>query len=96
MLILSQDGQRVVNFKDITDLYVSYIPGDNTIYCNTNNDSELKLGEYKTKNRCKEVLKEILDRYDSLKRCKFELKFYENLNFKSINYVSYVFNMPEE
>lgn len=44
MLILTQNGQMVVKFKDITDLYVSYIPGDNTIYCDTNNNSELKLG----------------------------------------------------
>ena len=58
MLILTQDGLQVIKFKDITDLYVSYIHGDNTIYCDTNNDSELKLGEYKTKERCKDVLKE--------------------------------------
>ena len=66
MLILSQDRQRVVKFKDITDLYVSYIHGDNTIYCDTNNDSELKLGEYKTKERCKEILEEILDFYQDI------------------------------
>lgn len=63
MLILSQDRQRVVNFKDITELYVSYIDDDSTIYCDTNNDNEITLGFYKDKERCKEILEEILDFY---------------------------------
>lgn len=87
MLILSQDRQRVVKFKDITDLYVSYIHGDNTIYCNTNNDSELKLGEYKTKERCKEVLNDIVVHYDKLEKSKLYADNHEK---------SFVFYMPEE
>ena len=88
MLILSQDRQRVLKFKDITDLYVSYIHGDNTIYCDTNNDSELKLGEYKTKERCKDVLKEITQYYNTLKKDQLNALWYPDSG------LSYVYEMP--
>lgn len=98
MLILTQDGQRVVKFKDITDLYVSC--DDPIIYCSTYNDKEneygIILGFYKDKERCKEVLKMILNKYESLKQYKSELKYYTNRLCTSLTYVSSIFNMPEE
>lgn len=74
MLILTQDKQRVVKFKDITDLYVSY-DDDPIIYCNTSefecnedyHEYGIVLGFYKDKECCKEVLKEILEYYNILK-----------------------------
>lgn len=87
MLILTQDGQRVVNFKDITDLYVSYIHTENIIYCSTTTNSELKLGEYKTKDRCKEVLREIIQYYDML-------KIAQRNPLWNTSGLSYVYEMP--
>lgn len=96
MLILTQDGHHILNLKDIEDIYLSYIEKENVIYCCINGDDEIEMGEYKDKERCKEVLKEILEKYESLKECKFDLKYYSNLNCKPMRYVSHVFYMPEE
>lgn len=91
MLILTQDGCRVVKFKDIINLAVSYDDNDNyTIYCDTNNDYDLELGTYKDKERCKEVLKEITHRYNSLK--KDEVSMFHGYTSS----LSYVYKMPEE
>ena len=89
MLILSQDRQRVVNFKDITELYVSYIDDDSTIYCDTNNDNEITLGFYKDKERCKGVLEEILEYYNILKHKEIDALW------GYTNSASYFYKMPE-
>lgn len=92
MLILTQDGCRVVKFKDIINLAVSY-DDDTTIYCDTNNDDEIPLGFYKDKERCKEVLKEIIDHYDTLEKSKLYAK---NGYTLSIAESSFIYEMPEE
>ena len=92
MLILTQDGCRVVKFKDIINLAVSY-DDDTTIYCDTNNDDEIPLGFYKDKERCKEVLKEIIDHYDTLEKSKLYTK---NGYTLSIAESSFIYEMPEE
>ena len=90
MLILNQEKQRVVKFKDITELYVSCLDDDTTIYCATNNDDEIALGFYKDKERCKEVLKEIVIYYNTLKHKEVDALWgYQNS-------MSYVYEMPEE
>ena len=89
MLILTQDGQRVIKFKDITDLYISVLDDDSTIYCATNNDDDLELGTYKNKERCKEILKEITHHYSMLKK---EV----SVIYGHMNSLSYVYEMPEE
>lgn len=93
MLICTQDGHRVVKFKDITDLYISY----NTIYCTTPEheyDDYLReygipLGSYKIKDRCKEVIIEILNRYQRIQEYKYNKS---NFTFTP----SFVYFMPEE
>lgn len=92
MLILTQDGCRVVKFKDIINLAVSY-DDDTTIYCDTNNDDEIPLGFYKDRERCKEVLKEIIDHYDTLEKSKLYAK---NGYTLSIAESSFIYEMPEE
>lgn len=93
MLILTQNGNRVVKFKDITDLYISYIDDDNTIYCNTkyNEDDYIPLGTYKTKERCKKVLLEILREYSQIKQFKIE-----HISNPAYSLESFVYYMPEE
>lgn len=93
MLILNQEKQRVINFKDITELYVSYLDDDTTIYCDTNNDDEIALGFYKDKERCKEVLKEIIYHYDTLEKNKLYSKSGYTLG---ITESSFIYEMPEK
>ena len=97
MLICTQDGHRVVKFKDITDLYISYLDNDNTIYCTTPEheyDEYLReygipFGIYETKDRCKKVIIEILNRYQRIQEYKHNKS---NFNFAP----SFVYFMPEE
>ena len=94
MLILTQNGNRVVKFKDITDLYINSIDDDPTIYCNTkyNEDEyDIPLGIYKTKERCKEVLLEILREYSCIEQFKIECRSKISGRPKS-----FVYCMPEE
>lgn len=92
MLILSQDRQRVINFKDITELYVSYIDNDNTIYYDTNNDSEIPLGFYKDKERCKEVLIEIVEHYNKVEKS----RLYTRSGYIPNITGNFTYYMPEE
>ena len=94
MLILTQDGRRVVKFKDITDLYISYIDDDNIIYCNTKHnvdEYDIPLGIYETKERCKEVLLEILREYSCIEQFKIECRSKISGRPKS-----FVYCMPKE
>lgn len=93
MLILNQEKQRVVKFKDITELYVSCLDDDTTIYCYTNDDTEIALGFYKDKERCKEILKDIIYHYDTLEKTKLYAK---NRYTLSIAESSFIYEMPEE
>ena len=94
MLILTQDGLQVVKFKDITDLFVDYI--DNyasyAIYYKTNNIYDLPLSSYETKERCKEVLKDLVEHYDKLEKSKLYAEDRSYYNHEK----SFVFYMPEE
>lgn len=94
MLILTQNGNRVVKFKDITDLYINSIDDDPTIYCNTkyNEDEyDIPLGTYKTKERCKEILLEILKEYSCIEQFKIECRSKISGRPKS-----FVYCMPEK
>lgn len=92
MLILTQDGRRVVKFKDITDLYISYL-SNYGIYYDTNDDCEVLLGTYKDKERCKEVLKEITSKYSRLEMSRLYAKS-GKYDYPRIE--SFVYEMPEE
>lgn len=94
MLILTQNGNRVVKFKDIIDLYINSINDDPTIYCNTkyNEDEyDIPLGIYETKERCKEVLFEILREYSQIKQFKIE-----HISNPAYSLKSFIYYMPEE
>ena len=94
MLILTQDKCRIIKFKDIIDLFISY-SNEPVIYCATlsnpfNNNYEYgnTLGKYTDKKRCKEVLIQILNWCESLNMYKNN----DNCSYR----VSPVFYMPEE
>lgn len=67
MIIVSQDKNSIINFDNILQLYISrYIEETITEYCiryeDCNNSYE-EIGAYKTEERAKEVLQEIVENY---------------------------------
>ena len=64
MIIVSQDKTEIVNFDNITRIYVHKCPNEiSDVRCDTVNDLVINLGNYDTEERAKEVLQEIIDRY---------------------------------
>ena len=66
MIIVSQDKKRIVNFDDLTQVYITHCEEDNTGYFirfETVDSLYEDLGEYATEKRAKEVLQEIIERY---------------------------------
>ncbi len=87
MIIVKQDKKGIVNFNNVTDIYIDkeddgdrhfvfYIPVSNI-------DGLDILGIYATKERAKEVLREIINAY------KFNQK-------EAIGQVQTIYEMPEE
>lgn len=66
MVIVSQDKKRIVNFDNLTQVYITHCEEDNTGYFirfETVDSLYEDLGEYATEERAKEVLQEIIERY---------------------------------
>ena len=63
MIIVSQDERSIINFDNIEEIYVS----GTFISVNYSLNNNECIAEYKTEERAKEVLQEILKYYDSLK-----------------------------
>ena len=63
MIIVSQDETSIINFDNIEEIYVS----GKFISVNYSLNNNECIAEYKTEERAKEVLQEILKYYDSLK-----------------------------
>lgn len=65
MLILSQDKDKILNFNNIIQVYVNkYANEYPDISCDTLNELNINLGDYKTEERAKEVLQEIIKKYN--------------------------------
>ena len=66
MIIVSQDKTEIVNFDNLTQVYITHCEEDNTGYFirfETVDSLYEDLGEYATEERAKEVLQEIIERY---------------------------------
>ena len=66
MIIVSQDKKRIVNFDNLTQVYITHCEEDNTGYfirVETVDSLYEDLGEYATEERAKEVLQELIERY---------------------------------
>ena len=57
MIIVNQNKKVIMNFNNTN--YIAINDNDPTIYARTNNDSEIILGRYKTRERAKEIFEEI-------------------------------------
>ena len=61
MIIVNQDRDEIVNFENINNIFIFY---DNEVRACGNVDGNIyTLGRYETKERAKEVLQEIVERY---------------------------------
>lgn len=66
MIIVSQDKKKIINFDNLTQVYITRCEEDNTGYFirfETVDSLYEDLGEYSTEDRAKEVLEEIIERY---------------------------------
>ena len=91
MIIVSQDKGKIINFDNMTRVYIVFYEGDDDVCIRTETVDSLyeDLGYYKTEARAKEVLQEI------------EKKICEGSNIKmdieGINYEvsKQIYQMPE-
>ena len=65
MIIVSQDKGKIINFDNMTRVYITFDEGDDDVCIRTETVDSLyeDLGYYKTEERAKEVLQEIVANY---------------------------------
>ena len=65
MIIVSQDKEKIVNFDNLTQVYITQDEEETAYFirCETVDSLYDDLGEYKTEERAKEVLQEIISKY---------------------------------
>lgn len=65
MIIVSQDKTKIVNFDNLTQIYITQDEEETATFIRYETVDSLydDLGEYKTEERAKEVLQEIIDTY---------------------------------
>ena len=76
MIIISQDKEKIVNFSNIQEMNIeewSTMKEGKVIWfyvinAEKSKDYQTEIGRYSTKERAKEVLQEILERYNVLKK----------------------------
>ena len=67
MIIVSQDKGKIINFDNMTRVYITFDEGDDDVCIRTETVDSLyeDLGYYKTEGRAKEVLQEIAQKFSS-------------------------------
>lgn len=65
MSIISQDKGKIINFDNMTWVYINFDEGDDDVCIRTETVDSLfeDLGYYKTEERAREVLQEIIETY---------------------------------
>ena len=97
MIIVSQDKKRIVNFDNLTQVYITHCEEDNTGYFirfETVDSLYEDLGEYATEERAKEVFNGIIRAYEKAGNLAFEIN--EDETEVRLIHNSNVFEMPEE
>ena len=90
MIIVSQDKTKIVNFDNLFNIDYYKTDGNFDIDANTENDI-VCLGHYKTEERAKEVLQEIMKKY-------LEIKCFYNSKYEVMQAIEQpkVYEMPVE
>ena len=85
MIIVSQDKTKIVNFDNLTQIYITRDEEETATFIRYETVDSLydDLGEYKTEERAKEVLQEIIDMY-KFNRC------------EAVGQKNAVYRMPED
>ena len=95
MIIVSQDKELILNFENIEAIGIGnplkYVDGMFKVFASTTSDNEYTLGKYKTEERAKEVLQEIMKRY-------LEIKCFYNSKYEVMQAIEQpkVYEMPVE
>ena len=93
MLIVNQDRDKIVNFGNLTQVYITQ--DEEKIACfirfETVDSLYDDLGEYKTEERAKEILKEIWEFYEMSKR--YECS--SNISMTIFLEPKFAYQMPE-
>lgn len=73
MIIVSQDKGKIINFDNMTRVYITFDEGDDDVCIRTETVDSLyeDLGYYKTEGRAKEVLQEIIRAYTCWENFKY-------------------------
>ena len=91
MIIVSQNKDIIANFDNITSLNTDQCNGVYVVECNFTNRNNVYLGEYKSEERAKEVLQEIIKKYrDVTVVCEINNNKYEKYDLPK------VYVIPEE
>lgn len=88
MIIVSQDKDNVINYDNVTSLWIDDNVLDKTnttFYINADEDF---LGEYETEERAKEVLQEIISKYKTT--------LYNSKTNETVVNIPKVYEMPTE
>ena len=93
MIIVSQDKEKIINFDNMTRVYIVFYEGDDDVCIRTETVDSLfeDLGYYKTEERAKEVLKEIVEKYSSYLELKGGVAFMQG----GMNIQPNIFNIPK-
>ncbi|CDD27539.1 unknown [Clostridium sp. CAG:452] len=96
MIIVSQDKEKIVNFDNMTRVYITFDEGDDDVCIRTETVDSLyeDLGYYKTEERAKEVLAEIIKSYRDYRTA--ECDGYTDSCNKFVLQETAVFEMPED
>ena len=90
MLIVNQDRDKIVNFGNLTQVYITQ--DEEKIACfirfETVDSLYDDLGEYKTEERAKEVLQEIISKYKTT--------LYNSKTNETVVNIPKVYEMPKE
>lgn len=100
MIIVSQDKKEIINFYNLVSVYVieSYEAKEKglkkyNIDFATTDDINFVIGTYETEERAKEVLKDIISRYEAIEL--FKMNSSEKEGYTLSDYTP-IYEMPEE
>lgn len=97
MIIVSQDKGKIINFDNMTRVYITFDEGDDDVCIRTETVDSLyeDLGYYKTEERAKEVLQDFSLRYEAIELCKREHSMSDILGYTFADYPP-IYEMPED
>ena len=99
MIIVSQDKEKIVNFDNLTQVYITQDEEETAYFIRFETVDSLydDLGKYETEERAKEVLQEIYKNYADFEliRC-IEDKFQQHLIVGNKNKYFDIYEMPED